>query len=118
MLKPARPVAVLAALAVTVALGACGPRHPQRPFEPAAWAAADLMASTRAEMAEDLVASGRLLGKSRSEVVALLGAPTPTDKWRDYDLIYVIGPDLIDFEWLLIRLDGRGRVADVHIRSD
>ena len=56
-----------------------------------------------------------LNGLSRSMVVGLLGEPTPTDKWENWDMIYVLGPTEympIDHEWLVIRLDEEGRVTD------
>jgi hypothetical protein len=73
-------------------------------------------------MADGLVSSGILLSKTRSEVQAMLGPATETDKFRDYDLVYWLGPERsymsIDSEWLVVRLDRSGRVRKAHIVSD
>jgi hypothetical protein len=69
-------------------------------------------------MMRDLEKKHPLVGMSKSEVLSLLGPPTPTDKWRGYDLIYVIGPSGIDYEWLLLHLDDRELVADYLVTSD
>ena len=72
----------------------------------------------RSRMMRDLTKKHRLVGMTKSEVISLLGPPTPTDKWRHYDLIYVIGPDGIDDKWLLFKLDDRGRVVGYVITVD
>jgi len=69
-------------------------------------------------MVRDLQRRHSLVGKSKSDVLALLGPPTPTDKWGNYDIVYVLGPDLIDYYWLLIRLDEQGIVAHLEVRPD
>ena len=69
----------------------------------------------RAEMLPSFLASHTLKGMSRKDVLALLGEPTPTDKWQGSDMIYVLGNDggifPIDHEWLLIKLDRQNRVT-------
>ncbi|MET0270037.1 MAG: hypothetical protein ABW173_06365 [Sphingomonas sp.] len=62
--------------------------------------------------------SKRLIGMTRPQIVALLGPPTPTDKFRQWQMVYVTGPLDMDFEWLLFHLDDRGRVTDHTITSD
>ena len=61
-------------------------------------------------------------GRSRGEIVALLGEPTTTDYFKDYDLVYWLGPERglisIDSEWLVIRLDSLGRVSDFRLVTD
>lgn len=113
--NPRRPVARSVSLGAVVmsvlALAACD----SGAFEAAAWRNADLSTGDRARMAPDLVASGRIDGLDRAGVIALLGAPTPTDKFAGSDMIYVLGPErglmAIDHQWLLIELDRSGRVA-------
>jgi outer membrane protein assembly factor BamE (lipoprotein component of BamABCDE complex) len=65
-------------------------------------------------MLDDFLARYPLKGRTRSDVVKLLGEPTPTDKWEGAEMIYVLGNDgtymPIDNEWLLIDLDRRQRV--------
>jgi hypothetical protein len=51
-----------------------------------------------------------------------LGEPKPQDFFVDYDLVYVLGPERgfisIDYEWLVINLDGAGHVNDAEIVTD
>jgi hypothetical protein len=76
----------------------------------------------RLEMADRLVAEGELLGRSRAEVVNLLGEPPPTAYFSDWDLVYWLGPERgffgIDSEWLVLRLDAKGSVADLRVVTD
>ena len=72
-------------------------------------------------MVDTLVVQHPLKGLSRSEVVELLGEPTPTDKWDDWDMIYVLGPTEympIDHEWLVLNLGEAGRVSDYEVIAD
>ena len=70
---------------------------------------------TRLRMIDDLIGERRLDGLSRSEVLALLGPRDETGKWKDWDLVYWLGPERgpigIDSEWLVIKFDSSGRVA-------
>lgn len=72
-------------------------------------------------MVASLLEAHPLKGMGRTEVIELLGPPTPTDKWDGTEMIYVLGPDAgigIDHEWLLIELDQQGRVQDYRVVSD
>ncbi len=84
-------------------------------FEAAKWRDADLTGRTRADMLPDFIKRYGLKGMARQQVVALLGPPTATDKWRGTDMIYVLGNDGsifgIDNEWLLISMDRHDRVS-------
>jgi hypothetical protein len=83
----------------------------QRPFDPAAWrdAAPGRGRDARFWMADDL--RRRLRGKSRAEVVGLLGEPD-----RDTPLSYVLAPMGWFGRWeVLIRLDERGRVKGTRV---
>lgn len=77
---------------------------------------------TRYRIADRLTSSGKLNDMTEPEVVALLGPPTETDKFRDHRLIYVLGPERgfvrIDYEWLAIDFDSDGKVASVAVVSD
>lgn len=99
-------------IALSLTLIVCSSRAT---FDEARWKNADLSGRARAEMLDDFLAQHRLKGMTRAEVVALLGEPTPTDKWDGAHMIYVLGNDGsyfgIDHAWLLIDLDARGRVA-------
>jgi hypothetical protein len=73
-------------------------------------------------MADRLIAYDTLLGKTRAEVVELLGEPPPTGYFSNWDLVYWLGPERgfirIDSEWLVLRLGADGRVADNRIVRD
>ena len=77
----------------------------------------------RLRMVDDLLHRHRLRGMTREEVVSLLGTPPETNYFREYDLVYWLGPDggyigsrvpapSIDSEWwLAIKFGGDGRVS-------
>lgn len=99
-------------------LVACSPSDN---FDAQRWKDADLTTRDRVEMTGALFAEHSLEGMSRAEVIELLGEPTRTDKWRDWDMIYVLGPTSympIDNEWLVIRLDQAGFVTDYDVTAD
>jgi len=52
----------------------------------------------------------------------MLGEPTATSHFREYDLVYVLGNERgwmsIDSEWLLLKLDIAGRVSAAEIARD
>lgn len=73
-------------------------------------------------MVDDLLRSNILRGKTRADVIALLGDPTQTDKWTDWDLVYWLGPErsyiaAIDSEWLVVRL-ADDRVVEARLVRD
>lgn len=76
----------------------------------------------RRTMADDLVGDRALQGKTRAEVIELLGEPTQTEYFRDWDVVYWLGPQrgflAMDSEWLVIRLDESGRVREAKITTD
>lgn len=109
---------ILRLLACLVLVG-CG--SPQTSFDQERWLQADLASRERAQMVASLLEAHPLKGMGRTEVIELLGPPTPTDKWDGTEMIYVLGPDAgmgIDHEWLLIELDQQGRVQDYRVVSD
>jgi hypothetical protein len=101
-------------------------RMARRPFEPAAWRAATAYPvdaePLRLRMVDDLLERRLLDGRTRAEVVALLGAPPATGYFRDYDLVYLLGPERsflsIDSEWLGVRFGPDGRVAEAALLRD
>jgi hypothetical protein len=115
---------MIAVAVVVVVLGAIALSTPRRrPFDPVAWRAGDRQPEReREEMADDLVASRALLGKTRSEVVRLLGEPPPTEYFRSFDLVYRLGMERgfmsIDSEWLVLKLGPDGRVVECRIVTD
>jgi hypothetical protein len=94
-------------------------------FDAAAWRDEELVRGPRAVrgcMVDALLAEGRLTGRPREAVVALLGEPRPTGYFREYDLVYWLGPERgfmsIDSEWLVMRLDRGGRVREAGLVTD
>jgi hypothetical protein len=55
-------------------------------------------------------------------VIELLGPPEPQNGFAGYDMVYVLGPERsfinIDYEWLVIKLDGAGYVSEAAIVTD
>ena len=78
---------------------------------------------TRLRMVDSLMDRRLLDGRTRSQVVELLGPTDDTSKWRDWDLVYHLGPERkglfrIDSEWLVIRLDSSRTVASYRLVAD
>jgi hypothetical protein len=98
----------------------------RRAFDPAQWRTPppndDVQWPMRLRMVDDLIASKRLDGLRRDELQRLLGPPDQTDKWKDWDLVYWLGPDRsyfrIDSEWLVVRFDRAGRVGAYRLIRD
>lgn len=76
----------------------------------------------RLAMADRIVARRVLDGKTRAEVIAMLGEPPPTAYFPDWDFVYRLGMERgfmgIDSEWLVVRLDSSGRAVDARIVAD
>jgi hypothetical protein len=96
-------------------------------FDAKGWRAKSADASndwpTRLRMVDSLMDRRLLDGLTRTQVVELLGPPDATSKWRDWDLVYHLGPERkalfrIDSDWLVIRLDSGRTVAGYRIVAD
>jgi hypothetical protein len=94
-------------------------------FTPALWQDPEASRSPRAIrgcLVDDLIARTPIRGRSRADIVALLGEPPRTGYFVEYDLVYWLGPERglmsIDSEWLVMRLDPNGRVADFRLVTD
>jgi hypothetical protein len=78
--------------------------------------------SRRQRMADGLLRWNTLRGKTKAEVEAMLGPDSDSSYFREYDLVYWLGPERsfmrIDSEWLVIKFDDDGRVADVRLVTD
>lgn len=115
-------------LALSVLILGAGARvwrvwFPGRPFDAAAWKdEAQVEQGVRLGMADRLLARRTLLGKTRDEVVELLGEPPPTAYFANWHMGYWLGPERslfsIDSEWLVLRLAQDGRVVDTRIVRD
>jgi hypothetical protein len=104
--------ALLACLAGAVLLYL---HQPRREFSLQYWAE---QADMRYTLRTDLIASRRLLGLSRQQVLALLGPPSPHYSPSDGELLFDLGypPALttsVRPDVLTVRFDDAGRVTDV-----
>ena len=97
----------------------------QREFEPVAWRdneRGDAMWPARLAMVDDLLARHPMRGLSRDSVERLLGPRDSTEYFREWDLVYWLGPERglvrIDSEWLVLNLGLDGRVRDYQIVRD
>lgn len=77
---------------------------------------------TRIQMIEHLMWSGKLNGRSRSELVAMLGPPSDTPYFRENDYVYRLGDERslfsIDTEWLVVDVDASGHVSHYEVVRD
>ena len=76
-----------------------------RPFESRGWKAADLWADTRCGMVLDLRHRIGLVGKTRAEVIALLGNPDDEDSDQSLDHWHLC-PSFMDVWILEVRWEG------------
>ena len=94
------------------------------PFVRSWWQADDWLdpLHKRHRIADGLLLTGTLVGKSRAEIVAMLGEPPKTDYFEDWSLVYMLGSERglfsIDSEWLAMRLDITGAVTQAAIVKD
>jgi hypothetical protein len=98
-------------------------RSAERAFDPIAWQdPVQVKQGARLRGADHLLSRGTLRGKARSEVVKLLGEPSDEGYFRDWDLVYWLGPERgymsIDSEWLVVRLGRDDRVVEYRIVRD
>jgi hypothetical protein len=97
-------------------------------FEPAVWREhAHLHDEVLSDQARRLVRQRILIGKTRAEVIDLLGKPSfvlGRDDQEDPDgprLIYRLGPYGfvgVDYEWLTVLVEADGRVSKCYCRRD
>lgn len=73
-------------------------------------------------MVDDLLERHSLVGKKRAEVVSLLGEPPKTGYFKEYDLVYWLGPERswmsIDSIWLVMRIGPDQRVTEARLVTD
>ena len=114
-------------MSLVIALVACAePESAKATFDAAAWrdgASASMSTDApRLRMADRLLASGALVGKTRAEVVSMLGQPAETSKFEGYDLVYWLGAERafisVDSAWLVIGFDRSGEARQVRIVTD
>ena len=113
----------MSAIVVAGGIGFWMYRTSNRSFDADAWARREQAHDHVAEeIADGLLAKTTLRGMARAEVIRMLGMPTETSKFKEWDFVYWLGPERgfmsIDSEWLVIRLGPDGRVADYRIVRD
>jgi hypothetical protein len=116
-------VLALLVLCVGLRLGRDGIKP--MPFDSGVWKANPSEcshASVRLRMVDDLLRTEHLQGRSREEVVDLLGEPDDTEYFRDYDMVYRLGLErgwiCIDSEWLVLATDENDRVREACLVRD
>lgn len=77
----------------------------------------------RLRMVDDLVDNHALRGRTRPEIIELLGEKDRTAYFSEWDLVYWLGPgrygDAIgDSEWFVVRFDDDGRVSEYRVVHD
>ena len=93
-------------------------------FDSAAWKANtdSFTNAVRIRMVDDLLRRHSFRGMTRNQVTAIVGEPDKTEYFRDWDLVYWLGPERgfisIDSEWLVFHLDGQKKVSDYRIVRD
>ena len=89
--------------------------NPYLKFESKAWKSANWNTNTRIGMANYLIATGSLLGKTKAEVIELLGEPDGTIKPVGFQLSWYAGPgqSFLSFNsYFVISLDQAERVKE------
>jgi hypothetical protein len=114
--------------AVAIMASVCGwvewhRRYPGRAFDAVAWKdPVQVARGVRGPTADRLVAWKSLLGKTRSQVVQLLGEPVEAKAFPEWDSVYFVGPERgfisIDDEWLGLRFGPDGRVVKCQLTTD
>jgi len=94
-------------------------------FDSAKWQDKGLVKSAnpiRIRMVDDLLKQYSFSGMSREEVTEILGEPDKTAYFREWDMVYWLGPERsimsIDSEWLVLRLDAERKVTECRIVTD
>ena len=90
-------------------------------FDSRAWKAVDgTYNQSRKRMIDDLMRRS-LVGMTRGQIDELLGPPTQTDKFAEYDYVYWLGDDdflfPVDSKWLCIRFND-GVVVEAVVLTD
>jgi hypothetical protein len=88
-------------------------------FEPDRWRAdIDAREGARLRMARRLMWDGTLIGKSRPELVELLGEPQPPGSLGPDHLVYWLALHGDRSDWLVLRMGPDGRVAEARVNRE
>lgn len=95
----------------------------RRPFDATAWQGEKTMTNdVRIRMVDDLLRRHNFRGMTREQVTAIVGESDKTEYFKEWDLVYWLGPERgfmsIDSEWLVFRLDSQKKVTDLRIMRD
>jgi hypothetical protein len=93
------------------------------PFDAVAWKSEEALTNdVRIRMVDDLLLRRSFRGMTREQVAAIIGVPDKTEYFKEWDLVYWLGPERgfigIDSEWLVFRLDRQQKVTDLRIVKD
>lgn len=76
----------------------------------------------RIEMIDELLKKYKLKGMKKEEVIKLLGSADKTNYFKNWDMVYWLGPERgfisIDSEWLVLKLDTDNTVVDAKVLRD
>lgn len=117
-----RTLIAVAALVAVVAGFVWQVWYPGRSFDPTLWRNSSLVDGVRHDMAVRMLARNALVGRTREEVLDLLGPPY----WEESGVLaYQLGPNrpllpmpAMDSEWLSVILGSDGRVIRCKIWED
>jgi hypothetical protein len=129
---PKRTLPILALVAAVCIIGVVGwficgdtiQEHLRRcPFDAVAWKSEKALTNdVRIRMVDDLLRRNSFRGMTREQVIAIIGVPDKTEYFKEWDLVYWLGPERgfigIDSEWLVFRLDSQKKVTDLRIVRD
>ncbi len=94
------------------------------PFDSAKWRNEEQVNSknpVRIRMVDDLLSKHDLVGKTKENLIALLGTPPQTGYFSNYDFVYWLGPErgfmAIDSEWLVIKFENN-KVIEAKVVRD
>ncbi|MBI2464370.1 hypothetical protein HYV57_05425 [Candidatus Peregrinibacteria bacterium] len=75
----------------------------------------------RYRMHKDLLKKYKIVGMAEADLVQLLGPESKTDKFKNWDLVYWMGPEpgafAIDSIWLLLDIED-GKVKEFKVMTD
>ena len=119
-------VAGIAAFVVPVgayALWVMVPPLPTKGFDASRWKLVERSDDlTRQDMVGSLFWRGVLDGRTEREVLQILGPDCECGYFKEWDLVYWLGPERswmsLDSEWLVIRFDEAGRVSEYTLVTD
>ena len=76
----------------------------------------------RLNMIDDVVKNHISKGLDKEEVIKILGKPTDTPYFREYDLVYWLGEEKsfisIDSSWLVIELNNKNKISGYKLVTD